>query len=88
MGDKPSSDVTDFVDGKISVFIPVYENSDLLEGLLEDLVNDSYSNKEIFVIIDKPNKEALKIVEKFRGKVKFILNSRRRGKVEALNNAV
>lgn len=73
---------------KISIFIPVYENSDLLEELLEELVNDAYENKEIFVTIDNPNQKSLKVVEKYRSKVNFILNEQRRGKVEALNNAV
>ncbi|MEM3770246.1 MAG: glycosyltransferase family 2 protein [Candidatus Bathyarchaeia archaeon] len=74
--------------GKISVFVPVYGYSDLLKELLEGLINDSYRNKEIFVAIDKPTKETLKVVEHFREKVHFILNDDRRGKVEALNEAV
>jgi cellulose synthase/poly-beta-1,6-N-acetylglucosamine synthase-like glycosyltransferase len=74
--------------GKVSVFIPVYVGSDLLEGLVKTLTNDAYERKEIFVIIDEPNIESLKIVEKYQDKVKFILNNHRRGKVDALNDAV
>ena len=73
---------------KVSVFIPVYENSDLLEELLEELTNDSYENKEIFVTIDNPNEKSLEIARKYGDKVNFTLNEQRRGKVNALNNAV
>ena len=37
--------------GLISIFIPVYRESDMLEDLLEDLLEDPYEDKEIFVII-------------------------------------
>jgi cellulose synthase/poly-beta-1,6-N-acetylglucosamine synthase-like glycosyltransferase len=72
---------------EISVFIPVYEGSSLLEPLLEKLVSESVDKKEIFVCIDKPNEESLKVVERFRGKVCLLLSNERRGKVEALNSA-
>jgi len=73
---------------RISVFIPVYEKSELLEELLEGLVGDPYQNKEIFVTIDKPVNETYKIIKRFQGWVHFILSDHRRGKVEALNEAV
>ncbi|MCS7124422.1 MAG: glycosyltransferase family 2 protein [Candidatus Bathyarchaeota archaeon] len=73
---------------KISVFIPVYEGSDLLGPLLERLVNDEYVDKEIFVAVDKPNREFFEIVKRYNGKVHFLLSNERKGKVEALNNAV
>lgn len=73
---------------RISVFIPVYRSSDLLDGLLEKLTNCSYENKEIFVAIDEPDDKSLKVVKKYEGKVSFTLTSKRRGKVEALNSAI
>jgi cellulose synthase/poly-beta-1,6-N-acetylglucosamine synthase-like glycosyltransferase len=73
---------------KVSVFIPVYENSDLLEELLEELTKDTYENKEIFVTIDKPVQKSLEVAKKYESKVNFILNEQRSGKVDALNNAV
>ncbi|MEM2947460.1 MAG: glycosyltransferase family 2 protein [Candidatus Bathyarchaeia archaeon] len=88
MDDVQSSDASNSGDKKISVFIPVYRNSDLLHELLERLVNDLYQNREIFVIIDEPTAEAYKVVERFKGIVHFILSGCRRGKVEALNEAV
>jgi biofilm PGA synthesis N-glycosyltransferase PgaC len=78
------------VDGgraKISVFIPVYEGSALLESLLEKLTSDRYDGKEIFVAIDRPNGDSLRVVERFCDKAHFFLCSERRGKVEALNSA-
>jgi cellulose synthase/poly-beta-1,6-N-acetylglucosamine synthase-like glycosyltransferase len=73
---------------KVSVFIPVYKNSDLLDELLEELTSDTYVEKEIFVAIDEPNREALESVKKYEGKASFVLNGQRRGKVDALNQAV
>ncbi|MEM3641967.1 MAG: hypothetical protein QXH37_08620, partial [Candidatus Bathyarchaeia archaeon] len=43
---------------KISVFIPVYKGSDLLEALLEELINCAYENKEIFVAMDEPDEKS------------------------------
>ncbi|MEM3613203.1 MAG: glycosyltransferase family 2 protein [Candidatus Bathyarchaeia archaeon] len=88
MDDLQGSSPSSSKDRRISVFIPVYRHSDLLEELLEGLVNDSYQNKEIFVTIDEPTADAHRVVERFRGEVHFILNGRRRGKVRALNEAV
>ncbi|MBS7646280.1 MAG: glycosyltransferase family 2 protein [Candidatus Bathyarchaeia archaeon] len=75
-------------DSRISVFIPVYKGSELLEPLLEKLTCTMPDYGEIFVVVDEPNKESLRIVERYHGKVCFILNNERKGKVEALNSAV
>jgi len=88
MDDVHESGASDSDGRRISVFIPVYRDSDLLEELLEDLINDPYRNREIFVTIDEPTAETYKVVERFRDRVHFILSSQRRGKVEALNDAV
>ena len=73
---------------KISVFIPVYKSSDLLERLLDDLTSCEYENKEIFVVIDEPDKKSMEAVKKYQSKANFLLSSKRRGKVEALNSAI
>jgi cellulose synthase/poly-beta-1,6-N-acetylglucosamine synthase-like glycosyltransferase len=73
---------------KISVFIPIYRESEFLGDLLESLTKDPYKKKEIFVIIDKPTKKSLVLKEKYKNKAKFILNGKRKGKVNALNEAV
>jgi len=74
--------------GKISVFIPVYRESELLESLIKRILEDPYEDKEIFVVIDEPTRESLRLTESFKGKVDFILNGKRKGKVNALNEAV
>jgi len=71
----------------ISIFIPIYRDSRILNRVLRRLVNQDVCS-EIFVVIDKPSKRSLRIVEEFKGKVSFILNRERMGKVNALNKAV
>jgi len=73
---------------KISIFIPVYGESELLEPLLVDLLTDPYQNKEIFLVVDEPTPKSLKLVDKFRDKVHFVLNGERKGKVNVLNDVV
>ncbi len=70
----------------ISVFIPVYKDSEQLPNLLDKLVNQEGS-KEIFVTVDEPDEEFLKKTERFDG-VKFIVNKERIGKINALNSSV
>lgn len=74
---------------KISVFIPVYRESDLLEQMLTSLLEDPYEEKEIFVVIDEPTEKSFEVSKRFseRG-IHFKLNGVRRGKVNALNDAV
>jgi biofilm PGA synthesis N-glycosyltransferase PgaC len=89
--DKRSNDSLERYEKIISVFIPVYENSDFLDSLLGSLLRDDYKNKEIFVIIDNPSQSLLNVVEKYKdinSQLFFILNSQRVGKVNALNDAV
>jgi len=72
---------------KVSVIIPVYQESDMLESLLKSLLLDPYRSKEIFVIIDKPTERSLNLAERMDDRVQFILNGHRVGKVHALNEA-
>ena len=72
---------------KISVLIPVYGESSLLERLLTDLLRDPYPSKEVLVTIDEPTEISLDVVERFRDRIMFILNRERIGKVNALNEA-
>lgn len=73
---------------KISVFIPVYKSSDLLEALLDEITNSAYKDKEIFVVVDEPDEKSLEVVKRYGSKANFILSGKRRGKVEALNSAI
>ena len=67
---------------KISMFIPVYKESDLLESLLNSLLIDPYNPKEIFVVIDEPSKKSIDITRKFNESVNFVLNGERNGKAK------
>lgn len=71
---------------EISIFIPVYKDSELLPAMLDKLVLQNVT-KEIFVTIDAPSKHFLENMRRFN-KVKFIINEERIGKANALNNAV
>lgn len=73
---------------RVSVFIPVYRGSDFLDELLWELTCSGYEDKEIFVAVDEPDERSLRAVEKYSGKVHFMISQCRRGKVEALNSAV
>ncbi|MEM3476347.1 MAG: glycosyltransferase family 2 protein, partial [Candidatus Bathyarchaeia archaeon] len=69
---------------KISILIPVYKESKLLPNILNKLLKQKIE-KEIFVIIDEPSEYSLKILNEYNGKVKFVVNNERIGKVNALN---
>ena len=73
---------------KVSILIPVYRESELLEKILNHLLNDPYDNKEIYVVIDEPTEKSLDTVRRYKGLVKFILNGKRRGKARALSEAL
>ncbi|MCS7120370.1 MAG: glycosyltransferase family 2 protein [Nitrososphaerota archaeon] len=72
----------------LSIFIPVYKESELLEQLLNTLLSDPFEDKEIFVIIDEPTPNSLGLEKKFSSKVTFIWNGKRKGKANALNEVI
>jgi biofilm PGA synthesis N-glycosyltransferase PgaC len=71
---------------KISVFIPVFRESQLLKNMLNFLIKDSYENKEILVCIDEPSEKSIKLVNEYP-QIKFLLSPQRQGKVNSLNDA-
>ena len=71
---------------EISIFIPVYKESEQLPSILDKLVVQDF-NKEIFVSIDAPTEAFLEIMKRFNT-VKFVVNKERIGKANALNNSV
>ena len=72
----------------ISIFIPVFKESNQLTSILNDLELQDVS-KEIFVPVDEPTDNFLEEVKKIEnGKVKFIINKQRMGKSNAVNNTV
>ncbi len=70
----------------ISVFIPVFRESECLTKLIDRLIEQNI-HKEIIVAIDEPERGFFKQMSRFEN-VKFIVNKKRIGKVDALNNAV
>jgi cellulose synthase/poly-beta-1,6-N-acetylglucosamine synthase-like glycosyltransferase len=72
----------------ISIFIPVYKESDQLACALKELSSQNVS-KEIFVTVDEPTDDFSEKIKQFEnGNVKFIVNKERMGKANALNNTV
>jgi cellulose synthase/poly-beta-1,6-N-acetylglucosamine synthase-like glycosyltransferase len=74
------------LDIDISIFVPVYKESDQLEGMLDTLCSQNVS-KEVFVTVDAPTDAfSRKIEELTRENVTFIVNYERKGKSNALNS--
>ena len=72
----------------ISVFIPVYKESNQLSGMIKELLSQSES-KEIFVIVDEPTPEFSEKIKEFQDEqIKLFVNAERKGKANALNEAV
>jgi biofilm PGA synthesis N-glycosyltransferase PgaC len=71
----------------ISIFIPVYKESEQLNDLLTEL-NSQNVSKEIFVTVDEPTADFLEDIKRFESEdIKFIVNKERVGKANALNSA-
>ncbi len=69
----------------ISIFIPVYKESDQLVDMLGKLSAQNVS-KEIFVSVDEPTEKFLEKIKALeRENVTFIVNKERMGKANALN---
>jgi poly-beta-1,6-N-acetyl-D-glucosamine synthase len=72
----------------ISIFIPVYRESQQIGSMLNQLVKQNVT-KEIFVTVDQPTSEFnQKIGNLNLDGVKFIINKERVGKANALNSTV
>ena len=72
----------------ISIFIPVYKESNQLVSMLKELSSQNVT-KEIFVTVDEPTEDfSEKIKQLGNDNVKFIVNKERIGKANALNSAM
>ena len=72
----------------ISIFIPVYKESNQLDSMLKELSPQNVT-KEIFVTVDEPTEEFLQNIKSLQyDNVKFIVNKQRMGKSTAVNNTV
>jgi poly-beta-1,6-N-acetyl-D-glucosamine synthase len=70
----------------VSIFVPIFKESNQLEGMLNELLPQNVS-KEIFVVVDEPTeafKQQLKNLE--QENVHIITNPQRMGKANALNS--
>ncbi len=74
---------------RVSVVIPVYKEAKKLEDILSVLVEEETAfEKEIVVEIDEPDSKVYEIADKFKDQALFIFSKERRGKVDALNDAL
>jgi biofilm PGA synthesis N-glycosyltransferase PgaC len=72
----------------VSIFIPVYRESNQLAGMLNELCSQDVC-KEIFVTVDDPTDEFCEKIMRLAGEnIKFIVNKERVGKANALNSTV
>ena len=73
----------------ISIFVPVYKESNQLSGMLDKLSSQNVE-KEIFVTVDEPTPDFTQTIKSLesRKNVKFIINQKRVGKANALNETV
>jgi len=65
---------------ELSIIIPVYKESDTFEENVK-----FFKKYETIVIVDEPTEEFKKVIEKYKDKIKFVINEKRIGKVNALN---
>ncbi len=68
----------------ISIFIPVFRESNELGSTLDNLLKQDVE-KEIFVTVDEATPQFIEQSKRFEEKVKFIFNKQRMGKANALN---
>jgi cellulose synthase/poly-beta-1,6-N-acetylglucosamine synthase-like glycosyltransferase len=72
----------------VSIFIPVYKESNQLAGMLNELSSQNVS-KEIFVTVDQPTDAFCEKIKRLENEtVQFIVNKERVGKANALNSTV
>lgn len=72
----------------ISVIIPTYRNPKCLDICLHSSLENQTNTNEIIVVIDGYVEESTHIVEKYKGRVKFLPLSENRGMQHALNIGV
>lgn len=73
---------------RVSVLIPAYRGGRKLKRLLQRIISDPYPNKEIVVVVDEPDKEAIALADRLCDRARFVLNEERVGKAGALNQAI
>ena len=71
----------------ISIFVPVYRESNQLEDIL-NVLNEQDVNKELFVTVDEPTEDfSEKLSRLHNSNLKIFVNKERKGKANVLNEA-
>ena len=75
---------------KVSIIIPVYNEKDTLEAILEKVEQASFSGlkKEIILVDDASTDGTLSILEKLKDKYKILFHEKNKGKGAAIRTAV
>ena len=60
-----------------SIIIVNYNNAKYLKKSLNSAIKQSFKNKEIIVVDDISNDNSLKILEKYKKKIKFYINKKK-----------
>lgn len=74
----------------VSIIIPVYREAKNLGDILKALVSEETPEfeKEIIVTVDEPSPSFMEVINRYRDSVTFFISEERRGKVNALNDAI
>lgn len=78
---------------KISIIMPVYnEKISWVKRSIESILNQSYKNFELIIVLDNPQNDELKrVLEDFcssQSKIKLLINDKNLGIVDSLNKAI
>jgi len=76
-----------------SIIIVNYNNAKYLKKSLDSAIRQSFKNKEIIVVDDISNDNSLKILEKYKKKIKFYIKKKKtkiefNNKINSNNNEI
>ena len=60
-----------------SIIIVNYNNAKYLEKSLNSAIKQTFKNKEVIVIDDISNDDSLKILKKYKKKIRFYINKKK-----------
>lgn len=81
----------EYVDGLVSVIIPVYNASKYLERTLQSIFSQTYKNLEIVIVDDRSKDNSAEIVAKYRSEhpeIVYHLQEQNMGAAVARNTAL